>query len=302
MKWTMLILTLVVLVALPIRVQATSSISVSTTPVAELDAFIPDLLGGDATAMDPNTNTPLLDQGLEYDDAILMTPPIFSSARRLAMDSIPNTLDWAIWDPSGRGDDHPERVHVQGRVTTTGGPLGDGGPLGNYHAGEQVEWISKFSDPAEWGVDSADGLGADFFLDTGTAVPRSSNSDFRASDTSGKLALRLDDADYTLNATLPDGLFDVHLFVRDSDGDASGTATLDGAQASLGAMTGVARNNGYYTLHVNNDSGSPQDLNVVLGGGNLRFAGVVVQIVPEPSSVMLLLGGLALLGSRRSRR
>ena len=267
---------------------AVTSISASTTPVDEVDAFIPDVLGGDATAMDPNTNTPLADQGLEYDDAILLTPPLFTSARRLAMDSIPNTLDWAIWDPSGRGDDHPDRMHPT-----------LGAVLGAYHDGEQVEWLSKFSEPADWGIDTADGLGADFSLNTGAAVPRSSNSDFRASDSSGKLGLRLDEADFTLTATLPDGMFDVHLFVRDNGGDAAGTATIDGAQASLGPMTGSDRNNGYYTLHVNNDSGAPQDLTVVWGGSQHRFAGVVVQVVPEPSSMLLLAAGALLLGARR---
>lgn len=276
----------VMLTALP--VSAATTISVSNTPVDEVDAFIPDLLGGDATAMDPNTNTPLANQGLEYDDGVVLTPPLATSARRLAMDSIPNTLDWAIWDPSGRGDDHPDRMHPT-----------LGAVLAAYHDGEQVEWISTFSEPADWGIDTADGLGADLSLNTGAAIPRSSNSDFRSTDSSGKLGLRLDGADFTLGATLPDGMFDVHLFVRDNGGDASGTAMIDGAQASLGPLTGSDRNNGYYTLHVNNDSGAPQDLTVVWGGSNHRLAGVVVQIVPEPSSLLLLATGALLLGVRR---
>ena len=292
MKRTVSMLILVMLVAIVLTalpVYAVTTVSVAKTPVAEDDAFIPDLLGGDATAMDPNTNTPLLDQGIEYDDAILLTPPLATSARRLAMDSIPNTLDWAIWDPSGRGDDHPERMHPT-----------LGAVLAAYHDGEQVEWISKFSEPADWGIDTADGLGADFSLNTGTAVPRSSNTDFRSTDASGKLGLRLDDgAEFTLNATIPDGEYAVHMFVRDNDGDVNGTATIDGTQASIGPMTGVSRNNGYYSIFVNNDSGSPQNLNVVWGGSSHRLAGVVVQVVPEPGSALLLVAGTLLLGSRR---
>ncbi len=257
----------------------------TVTSTTHSNLFIPDVLGGDATAMDPNTNTPLLNQGLEYDDAILLTPPLFTSARRLAMDSIPNTLDWAIWDPSGRGDDHPDRMHPT-----------LGAVLGAYHDGEQVEWISKFSEPADWGIDTADGLGADLSLNTGTDVPASSNTGWRATDSSGSLGLRLNGGNFTLNATIPTGVYDVHLIVRDNGNDSSGTATIDGVSEPIGSIA----DNGIHTLRINNDSGSDQNLNVVWGGGGqARFAGVVVQVVPEPSSLFLLLGGIALLSARR---
>ena len=78
-------------------------------------------------------------------------------------------------------------------------------------------------------------------------------------------------------------------------------------QVVIGSANGVvAGNNAFHTFAINNTTGSAQNLTIVWGGSgggtNARIGGVVIQQVPEPGSgLLLVLGGLSLLATRRRR-
>ena len=234
--------------------------------------------------------------------------------RRLGLNSVPRVFDWAYWDPSGAGDDFD---------------FGDGNAF-MYHDGRQIQWGSKFSTPSATGGEPPNGtitpvnldqMGARWILSTGTEIAQSRQGAIRITD-SGRVGLSIrpldtgrggsgvvDGQKFHLDMNIPSGKFLVSMFLTDSARNAPATIDfLDVPTVTIDPIPAEGDNEYALQFEVDNDSAQGQlltfewgDLNRNLDDLYIRFSAVVIQRIPEPTSLILGLLGIVSLGARRQR-
>ena len=203
--------------------------------------------------------------------------------------------------------------------------------VSGYHDGRQVQWGSKFSTPSLDGQTppngtlspaNLDSLGARWMLDTGNEPAQSGQGKIKVND-SGRVGLRIDPTArgdivngqrFHLEMTLPDsgdGYFLISLFAEDKNGNARGSLNLHGVPEV--AIAPVSGSPGEFAaqFEIRNDSGGPlileYELGDLIGTDNLtdidvRFSAAVIQYIPEPTSMFLVLLGLTAMLSMGRRR